>query len=361
MTNPISISINGAHHTDFKSATVTLSMETIANGFSFDFSDKWLRSRSGDIPFKAGDRAEIFVYNKKVIDGYISSVPISYSKDSHSIGVTGRSWTGHLVDCSAVYKGGSWKNATLLTIAKNLCDPFGVKVVANDPTLLSELNQPFPKWAIENEESVAECLRRASKMRALFIMTNNGRDLIFTRAGKFTQPGVLKYGVNILDATREDNFDERFSYYLVKSQNSGDDTWYADNAGKGFFKIEDPEVASFRPMIIFSDGQGRHAELEKRARWERNTRAGRARRIRYTIRGFRNETNQQLWPVNELVAVDDELLDTKDQLLIVSAQYTYSTDSGEKTQLELGAPQQFDILAPDPPKPKGRKRKKISW
>lgn len=361
MASPVSITVNGANHVDFKSATVTLSMETIASGFSFEFSDKWLRSNLGQMPFHTGDPVQVLLHGKKVIDGYISSLPISYDANSHSIGVTGRSWTGHLIDCSAVHKTGSWRNATLLVIARDLCEPFGITVKADDPSILAELSQPFPRWAIEDEETVAECLRRAAKMRALFMMTDSGKNLIFTRASKLVQPGELKYGKNILQASRDDNFDERFSYYLVKSQNAGTDTWYADNAGKGFFRVDDPEVASFRPMIIMSDGQGRRPDLEKRAKWERNTRAGRSRRITYTVRGFRNEVNSQRWPVNELIAVDDPLLDTKDSLLIISAQFTYSTENGEKTQLVLGAPQQFDVLAPEPPKPKGRKKKKISW
>lgn len=358
MTSPVDIRIKGSTYDEYKSVTVSYSMETIASGFSVDFSDKLRRNALKSLPFKSGDPVEVFVHGEKVIDGYINSIPIDISSTQHSVAITGRSWTGHIVDCSAVYKGGSWRNANLKTIAKNLCDEHGITVKI-DPTVLSDAMLPFPRWAIEDEETTAECLRRAAKLRGMFMMTDNGRNLIFTKTSKIVQPGLLSWKTNILQANREDNFDDRFSYYLVKSQSAGDDTWFADNAGKAFYRVDDPEIATYRPLILVNDGQGRRSDLEARANWERNTRAGKSSRVRYTLQGFKNAATQKLWPVNQLISVNDDQLDINDTLLLISAQLTYGTKSGEKVVLEVGAPQQFDVLAPPPPKK--RKKKKISW
>lgn len=355
MASPIEIRINGDAFVDFKRATVSFGMEEFSRSFFFEFSDKWLRTNVKPLPFVEGDPVEVFVHGTKVVDGFIDDIPIDYDANQHSIGVSGRSWTGHMVDCSAVYKGGSWRNASLIDIVGNISEPFGCIVQATDPQVLSPAAEKFRRWAIEDEETAYDCISRAAKLRGLFLLSDHLRDVIIAKSSKVVNGDRLKLGENILRARRVSRFTERHSYYLVKSQTAGDDTWWGDEAVGPFFRVDDPQVTAYRPLIMVSDGGGGKAELKTRATWERNVRAGRSRRISYDVQGFKNRLGA-LWPMNELIAVDDPYSDIKDTLLIISVSFNYSEKSGEVTTLDLGRPEAFDVLAPAPKAKKGRKK-----
>lgn len=356
MANPITLKIAGVEYLDYKSASVTYGIESFARAFTFEFSDKWLRTMILDLPFAEGDPCEVLVHGTTVLDGYIDDIPISYDATSHSISVTGRSWNAHMVDCSAVHKGGSWRNVKLADLAKDLADPFGVSVMV-DPWAVADSLEPFPKWAIEDEETAYGCLQRAAEMRGLFLMSDAGRNIVITKASPVMHPAVLRFGTNILRASRMGRFSERYSYYLVKSQRAGKDTFFGEEVAGTFFRVNDPQVVAYRPLIIVSDGQGQKNELKTRASWEMNVRAGRSRRISYDVLGHRSPVGK-VWPVNELIVVDDPFLDSKEGLLIASVMLRYD-DGGEVASMELCRPEAFDVL--QPPQKKSKKKGFMSW
>lgn len=359
-SNPIELRINGQAQLDFDNARVTYSLDQLARTFSFDFSDKWFQSGIKNFPFVEGDEVTVHIYGKKVIDGIIDDIPIDYDANSHNIQVVGRSRTGQLVDCSAVYKGGSWKDVKLLDIAKALCEPFGI-TASVDKHALADASKPFKKWAIEDEETPFSCINRAAKMRGLFLISDAGRNLIITKASSTVFGYSLNLGQNVKRGRRTSRFRERYSEYTIKSQRAGDDTFFAEAVGKGFFRTNDPQVLTFRPLIIVSDGQGSADELATRGQWERNVRAGKSRRISYDHQGFRTPPGpggRQLFPINQLITVKDPFLDFNGQLLLVSVSYSFG-NGGEMATVEVGAPESYDVL--QPPKKRAKKGGGSIW
>jgi prophage tail gpP-like protein len=361
MTTPITIRINGEEFVDYKSASVSMDMEEFARSFTFDFSDKWIQNRSKPLPFHEDDECTVHIYGEKVIDGYIDNVEVDYGANRHRIAVAGYSWAQDLVKCSAIHKTGSWRNATILVIANAICEPFGCIASVADPSILPLVSTPFPKWSIESEETAFECINRMAKTLGLFLMTDGSRNLLIAKASTEVFPGELVFGRNIVDARRIGRWGDRHSFYLVKSQTAGDDTFFADQVGKNFHREDDEAVRRYRPLIIVSDGAGKLPELQTRAKWERNSRAGRSRRLLYTVKGFREEVTKRLWPVNKLVRVSDPMLDTQDNLITIGVNFTYARDGGETTSIEVGRAEAFDVLAPPPKKPKKKKGGFMSW
>ena len=360
MASPIELKIDGVSYADFKEAEVTYSMDQLARTFRFSFSDKWLNSALFPLPFVEGDPCTVSIHGTTVVEGFIDDIPISYDATSHSIDIVGRSNTADLVDCSAIYKGGAWKNAKLIDVASVLCKPFGLTAEVEDFALPQSL-QPFTKWAIEDEETVFSCIQRAAKMRGLFLISDTGNKLLITKASPVVFPYSLVFGVNVKRGRRTSRFRERYSEYTIKSQTAGDDTFFADAVGKGFFKAEDPQILKYRPLIIVSDGSGKAAELQLRGNWERNVRAGRSRRLSYEHQGFLTKTPPfQLFPINQLIAVTDRYVDFSGLLLIASVSYRYSRSGGETTNLELGAREAYDVLVP-PPKRQPKKGGGSLW
>jgi prophage tail gpP-like protein len=346
--------VNGLSYADFKRASIYFSMEDFARSFTLEFSDTWLGTLEGLPPFDEMDLCQVFVYGEKVIDGFIDEIPVDYDEKAHSIQVTGRSLTGDLVDCSAIYQAGAWYGKSLSTIASNLCDDYGISVKV-DPQAAAAASEPFKKWAIEDEETVYDCIQRAAKIRGLWLLSDGGRNLVITKTSKVLNNDALKLGVNVKRGQRWGSQSERYSEYTVKSQNAGDDTYYADDATGPFFKIKDPKVKRHRPLIMISDGSGTKAELQARGTWERNKRAG-AGRITYVTPSFRNSINK-LWPANQMIHVEDSFLGINEPLLMASLAFTYDDDSsGESTRIELVRPETFDIYTPPP---KAKKKGKL--
>lgn len=353
MVSPISLRVLGEEFVDFKSARVSYGIEAFARSFSFTFSDKWLRTLVRPLPFQEGDECQVLVHGQPVVDGFIDDIPIRYDAQSHEIEITGRSWSGHMVDASAEFPGGSWKLKPLPTIATDLATPYGV-AVAVDPWAAADVVEPFKKYGIEDEETAYACMQRAAERRGVFLTSGFLRDVKITKASPVVHPGLLKLGANVLNASRTGRFSERFSHYIVKSQAAGSETFFGPAATGPFVRVQDTGVTPYRPLIMVADGYGNAAELNKRASWERNVRAGRSRRLTYGVQGLLSPLAKVPWPSNELITVDDPYFDQVGLLLIAAVSLSYGPQ-GEVATLELAHPSAFDVLIPPAKKKKGQK------
>lgn len=362
----VKMKIAGKEFFDFFNVNIRYSMEAFTRDFSFDFTDRFLNdlTTAGDLPFIEGDPVEIEVDGEVLIDGYIDDIPISYDDRGHSLQVTGRSKQMDLVDCSAVHKTGHWKDAKLLDLCTAVAEPFGVSVSFDPLTVLpfdEAQTKEFRKWAIEDEETGHDFIVRACKMRGVFPLPDPGPGVVIAKAGTLPSLGTLvrsRDGVpgNILRGARVGRYRERFSEYIVKAQSAGFDDWYGEDAAhKGVHVAKDDDIERYRPLIIASDGGGAAKELELRANWERNVRAGRSRRLTYDVQGaqVQGDLGGGVWQFNQLVFVDDDFLGVSGLLLIIGVNIRYS-NSGTITTLEVGDPAQFDVLTP----PKKRKKAK---
>lgn len=363
----LAMKIAGKEFYDFFNVNIRYSMEAFARDFSFDFTDRFINdlTTAGDLPFIEGDTCQITVDGELVIDGFIDDIPISYDGTSHSLQVTGRSLQGDLVDCSAIHKTGHWKDAKLIDLCKDVAEPFGIAVKFDPATVLpfdAAQTEPFRKWAIEDEESAHDFIVRACKMRGVFPLADAGTGVTIAKASPVPSGAVLsrpRTGVpgNILRGNRVGRYRERFSEYIVKSQSAGFDDWYGeDAASKGVHISSDSDIERYRPLVITSDGGGAAKELELRANWERNVRAGRSRRLSYDVQGAQKlgDLGGSVWTFNETVFVDDDFFGVQGLLLIIGVNIRYSND-GTITTLEIGDPAQFDTLKPPTKRKKAKK------
>lgn len=349
----ISIAIDGTEYLDIVQASARFSMDEIATSFRITFSDKWFSTGFADLPFQEGSLCEVFIDGEKAITGFIDDIPISYSATTHSIEVSGRSLAGLLVDCSAQHKTGSWRNSQAKSIINDLISPYGISFGFDSSVPISDQTKPLRKFAIEQEETVFDAINRIARLRGYFLISQPNGNLLGTRAGTEISQTPIQKGGNILAASRRGRFQDRYSTYLVKAQNAGDDTWFADDAStRLFYQTTDPQVVLNRPLIIVSDAQGDKKDLELRGNWERNTRAGRSRRVSYTLRGF-TQNDGQLWKMNTRIRIRDPFFDIDDEFLITTVDFGFRGD-GSFTELGLTLPQAYDVLIP--PKKKSPKR-----
>lgn len=320
------------------SVAVTRSLEQLASTFDVSFSEQW-SGQDTPIPILEGDSVIVALDGFTVISGYVDDSEQSYDATNHSMQVTGRSTTGDLVDCAAIYAEGrgQWRNQDIVAIASSLCAPFNVSVRTDVAGI-----EPIRRFAIQAGETVHECLERAARMGGLLLTTDGDGGLLITRAAaNFTATPIRRgQGGNVIAGSRSGTWRERFSVYTLKSQVSGDDDVFGTAASQIKREAEDAGVSRYRPTIIVSENQETATALQRRADWERNVRAGRSQRHRYVVQGWQHAGG--LWEPNLLVHVTDSALQVDHDLLVVSTVQRKDA-GGSRTELELCDVRAFDV------------------
>jgi prophage tail gpP-like protein len=86
-----------------------------------------------------------------VITGYVIAADPFYRKGDCGLRITGRDRTGDLVRCTAIHKGGQWRNATVERICKDLLAPFGIGVIAQ-----TAVGAPIADFKLSHGETVVD-------------------------------------------------------------------------------------------------------------------------------------------------------------------------------------------------------------
>lgn len=336
--------VNKSKYSGWKTLSIRRSIEELAHSYRVDLTDRWSENQER-VPIVAGDECSVRVDRKTITTGYVDDDGLRYDANSRTLTFSGRSKTCDPVDCAAIYKTGQWRKKGLLTIANDLLSPYGIDVRTN--TLLGKVFSN-PKFSIQDGETAFECLSRAAQMRGVIMLTDANGDVVFDRAGSSRVRTVIERGVNVLSGSKQNSMKDRFSHYTVKAQMAGDDD--APGKTRSITRTSiDEGVPRYRPTILMADSEDSGEELQKRADWERNVRAGRALRLSYRLQGWSHSTG--LWDPNTLARVKDSELQIDDELLIVSTEFTRS-NSGTFTDLELTMKEAFDIQPLPKPKRK---------
>lgn len=330
----VTLTIGGARHEGWKSAAVTLSMESLAGTFDLTVSERWPGQAARRV-ISPGAAARLAVDGETVITGYVDEVSPSFDAKSHEVSVRGRDAAADLVDCAGDYRPGEWMGLTLAEIAARLASPFGIAV--RD---LAGAQLPFAKFTAQQGETVFEAISRACRMRAVLAISDGGGGLILTRAGA-TDSGARLTRDNMLSASGLYSTRERHNQYIVKGQESGGSGWGETVEPVG--KASDPAIKRHRPLVILAEEPADGISLDDRAAWEASTRAGRSRRISVTLQGWRSGSGR-LWRPNETLHIADEWLDVDRRMMIAGVTFRKDARAGSTADLELVRPEAFDIL-----------------
>ena len=211
----VTLSIAGRRHEGWTSAVVTRSLETIAGMFRIALSERAPGEAARRV-IRAGDPCEVALDGERVLRGFVDTARVSYDAGSHSIEVTGRDATGDLVDCSAATKPGEWHEAKLEEIVAALCEPFGIPVRTEADTGLK-----FRRFRIDEGETAFEAIERGCRFRAVLPLSDGAGGLVLGRPTRSRTATALRRGVNILSASGDVSWQDRFSEYTLLGQQAG--------------------------------------------------------------------------------------------------------------------------------------------
>ncbi|MCH7381366.1 phage baseplate assembly protein [Acinetobacter higginsii] len=267
--------------TGWTKLSITRGIEKIPNSFELQMSEKVPDLNYVEV--KEGDKCRVYIGSDLVLTGYIDRFIPIISSDQHILQVVGRGKCQDLVDCSAVWKGMQFQNMTAETIARSLCEDFGINVkaeVKTDLIFVQNINLG------ETPEAVISRISRVAQV--LFYEDENG-DLVISRERNDVVKGSLVQGVNIENATFMRGMDQRFSDYIVVIPSATLVTDVTDGISIGYYIVKDKSVPRYRPLyIVPDDGDAGFVTAEKRAIWEANRRYARSNMMRVTVTNWRD-------------------------------------------------------------------------
>jgi prophage tail gpP-like protein len=357
--NEISLQVDGKEYTSWTTARITRSIEAAAGSLTLiEPTDP------ENYDLREGSECRVSIGGEPVITGYIDEVALSLNDTGFTVTVEGRDKTADLIDCSAVGKS-EVRNKSLIQIARELCQPFGISVLTEqgtDAEISLRLNpkaarsvaqrarrrkEKASSFAGENigtfrsqpGETVLAALERVAKEKGLLITSTASGELLFTRTGKESSGATIKEGENFLAGNSTISLKERFSDYVVNGQQSGAEGLNG-NRWKAFkATAKDINVKRFRPLVILAENAMGASGARRRASWEATVRAAKSISFSCTVPEFRNEKGA-LWKVNTLAKVEVPSLRVKREMLITEVSFEIG-DGGRVTSLQFKRPDAF--------------------
>jgi len=333
----------------WKEIKVTKSISQLAGAFHFSTTE-----REDDIyawEIRMGDECQVTINDQLVITGYIDEINKSYDGSSHSIEVIGRDKVADLVDCCCIDQDDPtkniWMDQKVKRLIKTLCDPFDIDLVI-DGSVASDVERKVDgSFKINEGDTVFDSiLRLCGKVAVLPVSIGDGK-LLLTRAGSDKAYDSLELGKNIKSGSALLSDVDRFSKYIVKATDSGEDDFDISYATETKGEAVDSVMAArrYRPTVILLNGKAKNNDADKRARWERNTRAGHSRQYNYQIQGL-VQSNGDVWRINQLLKVKDSKLGVDKELLISELGFS-AGEEGSNVDMTVMDKNSFDILEVD--------------
>ena len=344
MTDPneCRLEVGGQPHLGWTRMEVQAGIEQMAGGYVLQLSSDY----PGDVEpvdLREGLACKVFLGNDLVITGYIDDLETDDTDTSTSIRLAGRDKTADLVDCSAIYKTGQWRNVKLEQIVRDIAKPFGITVVVEPGTDTGEV---FKRFALEEGEKAFDAIDRACRLRGVLVTSSPDGNVLITTASTVSTGVRLIEGVNMSKFNSKHSWKERHSQIIIKGQTPGDDQENGEAAAHLEATGKDPEISRYRPLIVVAEHGTTTKALGERAAWEVKVRMGRGKRGGCTVVGWRTGKDGDegpLWRPNTLVHVTSPRMRLDMELLIVSCNYQM-TEQGRMTELTFARPEAFALV-----------------
>lgn len=351
MINPLDsnpefvLKVGGDKFTGWLEVMVDRSLEQFAHQFSVTYVDVWTLD---DEPWQifAGDECELLYGDQVLVTGYITQTDHDITGSDYRLDASGRSNTADLVDCSAVFEKGIWRNKTLLDIVEAVCEPFNIEVEDR-----ANATRVFKRFEIDEGETAHDLINRACSIRAVLPITSSDGKLILMRSDSNEPAGAGLISIlasptmdmnAIISRRLTHSEQDRFSEYIFKGQTKADDEFFSYNVVSKKGSAQDLSIERYRPLVLMGESASSKEDLGERAIWERSARAARSDRLSYTLDGL-TDADGNVWQPGQIVKVKDKVLKVNAELLVIAVRNRLSL-GGLETELELSSAEAFSML-----------------
>ena len=320
--NEVSLKVNGVKYKFWTSVSITSELNTIAPAFSVNAFSKSSLMIDG---LKSGRPVTVKIGEDTVLTGYIEQTPVSYSATSANVGITGRSKTCDLIDCTVMVDDPNisyekpntsnsnyvscpqnaateYKNVALETIIAQLIMPYGIKLVNETKPLTKKRN-----FSAKHEDTVLKALQNLTSTENLLFYGNENGDLVVTEKGKLTADDALVLGQNILTGDASFDASKIYKYYRAVGQDKGVTGKTGHAASSHNYTAVDDNVSRTRILTKKVQGAADTAKCKVTAEGDRDYNRDQYFKITYKVQGWRQSTGK-LWKINSLVDIKDDFL-----------------------------------------------------
>lgn len=331
----ISIEVNGVNYTHFTTVRVTRQLDTLAGSFSFNATSV---SKINPIPFLQNDICKVYIDNILFLTGYIEVINVSYSSNTHSINIEGRSLTADIIDSTIdaieIVPPISLQKA-IETVVAHIGS--NIKVISN-VTNLDNFNSAEDVLSPEVGDNAFSFIEKLARKRQVLLTSDKNGNLVITRSGSTRSPITLKSlisydGNNILGASVSYDNSNRFYRYIVKSQLNlvaANFSGISDMSSVSEQKSKphiDSDIRSSRQFVTQAENSSSDKQSSDRAIWEANIR--KARSLVYSCTTPIKSVDGALWEPNQITHVIDDFSNIDSELLLNSVTYEDSNDNSQ--------------------------------
>lgn len=336
----IELELNGVPYTDFVSASITVSLPTLANSFSFVAS-----SKGGFPPFAIGDRVRASADGIAILSGYVEVVAGSDDENHHTITYSGRDKTFPLIDSSFDAIGEiDAAGITLQKLAEITVAHIGADIRVLD---MSDSQQPFnvaeDVIAPAVGESALRFLSDWAAKRSAILTSNGDGDVVIASNAPASSGATLQRLVNggannnILSQSWSLDWSKVARLYAHRSvldllavNQAGDVP--TDQVVNQSGEYLDSQGAPGKQFVVAESKSYSNEQLAQRAKWASQLARAKATKYRCVVRGHQNNADQ-LWAVNTLVAINSETASLNKQMLL--EEVVFSEGEQQQTQSAL--------------------------
>ncbi len=355
----ILLRVNGEDFNNFIDMSVSNSLQALSGKFEFTATS----DDQGNFPFTVGDKAQVLIkeldFLVGIANGFIDTITIDYSKNTHTLRVSGRDKTEDIIDSHIKdIELGTGSGFDLIDVIKAVLK--FLEISEKDIKIINQVSnlERFVKGEIgscaQGETGFSFINKYAEKSQVLLSNDGDG-NIVLTRVDTPLRNGEI---LNLKNAPLTNNVksakvvydhSQRFHEYSVISQANigaecvniagesktkcGADQVKDLTTRQGKSDIDD-DIRITRKFILIPSTTMTVDTLTKRAQWERSLRIARTRKYHVTVQGFLSNDNL-IWQTGQLVKVRDEFASINADLIVSEISYNFGVDGGSTTTLTL--------------------------
>lgn len=376
----LTLEINNEEYPDLIDLSATEALDQFVRTFSFTMAADIFYDSANR--FGLGSKVIVKADGTPVVTGFIDSSKQSYTSNSDTVTIKGRSKTQDLVDSTIGNDIQFSGEVNLRTVAEKLVSsltqislplvpgeqPLSIEIVIEDSVTDFLANEELNE---EIGQTYFQILEKFARKRQVLLTDNGSGDIVFTK-GHGQRRGTAKFGLqnvagglnnNIKSAIRFDDDSARFNLYDANSQPIAGiikriETITPNGLVAGEGKVIDSGIRSSRKFIFVTENPSDSFESQSRAFWEANVRRARSFAYTATVSGHSLTKGgvTSVWASNNSVTVRDEKaripgeITGTSNLLINMVTYSQNNTTGSQSVITCVPDFAYDLdaLVPEP-------------
>jgi prophage tail gpP-like protein len=344
----VGIIVGGQSLYGWQDVAISRGIERFPSSFDLTLTERY-PDQAGQIDIKPGQPIKVTIGSTVILTGYVDRYAASASAEQHQVTISGRGMCQDLVDCSAELTAFQVNNTTLVGLAKKLCAPFGISVIAQDGD-----SAVMPNFNPILTETPYEIMERIGRWSAFLIYEDTTGAVVIAKLGDAKMASGFGQGENVQEASVSYSADQRYTKIIpvwlssAFALNGVSNIPEIVNAGASdtTFPARADGQPRYRPLIVVSEQAQAAPDLAaQRAQWEMARRVGRSQAVTLKCDSWRDSAGT-LWQPNALASVDLPALKLTNATWLISDVIYRRGDDGTTAEVTLMPPAAF-VPAPD--------------